>query len=195
MAFNIRDSYVAWKIRLAYRTQQERRYIKKGDRAGVEKWSKLKHEAEAMVARREKQLGRVPGARPGDPVIGTDPSSNGPPHGISETHETSGLPNYPAKDWFAPAFSPAVAPVAGVIRRFSGHDPAEGPPGGPHGPLGWSIYLAGDDGNDYFLTHMNSRNVSVGDRVVQGEQIGTVANYDKYGTPSHIHQGIHQGAV
>jgi hypothetical protein len=67
---------------------------------------------------------------------------------------------------------------------------AQGPFEGPHGPLGWSVYIQGADGRTYYLTHMGSRNVKVGQTVRQGQQIGTVANYAKYGTPSHIHMGV-----
>lgn len=126
-------------------------------------------------------------ATPGSPVTrGT---------GKGGLHETAGLPGYPAYDWFAPAGSPCVAPVAGRIRRFSGHDPKLGAVGGSGGPLGWTIYLAGDDGNDYFITHMGSRTVAVGQRVAQGQTIGTVANYHSFGRADHIHMGVHKGAV
>jgi murein DD-endopeptidase MepM/ murein hydrolase activator NlpD len=124
-----------------------------------------------------------PHARPGDPVVSSKQSEGG-------LHETSGLPGYPAHDLFAPAGTHAVAPVSGTVIRLSGHDPAQGPTQGPHGPLGYSVYIKGDDGKTYFLTHMGSRNVKPGQKVRQGQIIGTVANYDKYGTPSHIHEGV-----
>jgi murein DD-endopeptidase MepM/ murein hydrolase activator NlpD len=128
--------------------------------------------------------GISPRARPGDPVVSRKQSVGG-------LHDTMNLPGYPAHDYFAPAGSHAVAPVTGTIIRLSGHDPANGPANGPHGPLGWSVYIKGSDGRTYYLTHMGSRNVKVGQKVKQGQIIGTVANYDKYGTPSHIHMGIH----
>jgi len=106
-------------------------------------------------------------------------------------HQTEGLPGYPAHDFFAQAGSPVIAPVGGTIVRFSGHDPREGPTQGPHGPLGWSIYLKGNDGHMYYLTHLGSRTVTVGQNVRAGTTIGTVANYAKYGTPSHVHMGVH----
>lgn len=104
-------------------------------------------------------------------------------------HPTAGLDGFPAYDYFAPAGSAAVSPVDGVVVRLSGHDPKLGPIDGPHGPLGWSVYIKGADGHVRFLTHMGSRNVGVGQRVKAGETIGTVADYDRYGTPSHIHMG------
>jgi len=105
-------------------------------------------------------------------------------------HPTAGLAGYPARDYFAKPGTAAVAPVNGTVVRLSGHDPAQGPTQGPHGPLGYSVYIKGDDGHMYFLTHMGKRNVKPGQRVRSGQKIGTVANYDKYGTPSHIHMGV-----
>jgi murein DD-endopeptidase MepM/ murein hydrolase activator NlpD len=105
-------------------------------------------------------------------------------------HPTAGLAGFPARDYFAHPGTAAVAPVNGRVVRLSGHDPAQGPTQGPHGPLGYSVYIKGDDGHEYFLTHMGTRNVKPGQRVRSGQKIGTVANYDKYGTPSHIHMGV-----
>jgi murein DD-endopeptidase MepM/ murein hydrolase activator NlpD len=109
---------------------------------------------------------------------------------VGAVHQTAGLDGYPARDYFAPSGSPAVAPVSGTIVKLSGHDPRLGPIDGPHGPLGWSVYIRGDDGHTYFLTHLGSRGVTVGSTVRAGQVIGTVADYAKFGTPSHIHQGV-----
>jgi len=117
----------------------------------------------------------------GSPIPGTGPKSS--------THETGGLPGYPAFDYMAPAGSPCVAPVSGTVTKISGTNPAAGPPQGPGGPLGYSVYISGG-GKSYYLTHMGRRTVKVGDRVTQGEKIGTVANYAKFGRPDHIHQGV-----
>jgi murein DD-endopeptidase MepM/ murein hydrolase activator NlpD len=126
--------------------------------------------------------GRRTGAKAGVPVASL--TSEG---GL---HDTMGLDGYPAHDYFAPAGTAAVAPVTGKVVKLSGHDPSQGPVQGPHGPLGWSVYIRGSDGRTYYLTHMGSRNVKIGQTVRQGQQIGTVANYAKYGTPSHIHMGV-----
>jgi murein DD-endopeptidase MepM/ murein hydrolase activator NlpD len=125
----------------------------------------------------------VRGFKPGRPVA-SGTSTGG-------VHQTDGLPGFPARDYFAPAGSAAVAPVSGTVIRLSGHDPKNGPTQGPHGPLGWSVYIKGSDGKTYFLTHMGSRSVKVGDRLKAGQKIGTVADYHKYGTPDHIHMGVH----
>jgi murein DD-endopeptidase MepM/ murein hydrolase activator NlpD len=110
---------------------------------------------------------------------------------IGGQHPTEGLAGYPAHDYFAPAGSKVVAPVTGKVIKLSGHDPRRGPIEGPHGPLGWSVYIQGTDGHVYYLTHMGSRNVRVGEVVKSGTPIGTVADYARYGTPSHIHMGVH----
>lgn len=119
----------------------------------------------------------------GSPVVGGT--------SVGGAHPTSGLDGFPARDYFAPSGSTAVAPVSGQVVRLSGHDPAKGPTQGPHGPLGWSVYIRGTDGHTYYLTHMGSRTVKVGQTVRAGQPIGTVADYAHYGTPSHIHMGIH----
>lgn len=136
--------------------------------------------------------GSAGGAASGAPVKGTIVGSPLPgvkPHGA--THETAGLPGYPAYDYMGKAGEAVVAPVGGKIVRFSGHDPAAGPTQGPHGPFGYSIYLQGDDGRTYFLTHLGSRDVKVGQRVKQGVQIGTIGNYAKFGGANHVHVGVH----
>lgn len=121
---------------------------------------------------------------PGSPVPGQRP--------IPATHQTAGLLGYPAVDYFAAGGSPCVSPVTGTVTRLSGHDPSNGPTGGVHGPFGWSVYIEGG-GKIYFLTHMGARMVKVGDRVRQGQVIGTVGNYARWGGVDHIHQGVHTG--
>lgn len=106
-------------------------------------------------------------------------------------HPTAGLPGYPAHDYMAPAGTPVVAPVSGKIIKLSGHDPKQGPTQGPHGPFGWSVYVQGDDGKTYFLTHLGTRKVKLGQRVRQGAVIGSVGNYAKYGGANHVHEGVH----
>jgi hypothetical protein len=40
------------------------------------------------------------------------------------------------------------------------------------------------------MTHLGSRTCAVDDRVHIGQQLGTVADYDKYGGTSHVHGGL-----
>jgi murein DD-endopeptidase MepM/ murein hydrolase activator NlpD len=124
----------------------------------------------------------VKGALGGSPIAGEKAAKS--------DHETAGLAGYPAHDYMAKPGTRVVAPVSGKVVKLSGHDPKLGAVQGAGGPLGWSVYIEGDDGKTYYLTHMGSRNVKVGQRVKQGRGIGTVANYDKYGRPSHIHMGV-----
>lgn len=102
-------------------------------------------------------------------------------------HPTDGLPGYPAIDFFAPAGTRVLAPEAGTIHKLSGTDPSLG----PHGTgkvFGFSEYLLGASGTDYFITHLGST-AKLDQSVVAGQVIGTVADFDKYGTPSHAHIG------
>jgi murein DD-endopeptidase MepM/ murein hydrolase activator NlpD len=130
----------------------------------------------------QASTGIVKGAKPGVPVKRET--------SVGGVHETSGLAGFPARDYFAPAGSAVVAPITGKVYKESGYDPKLGAVQGAGGPLGWSVYILGKNGKRYYLTHMGSRFVKVGQRVKQGQKIGTVANYDKYGRPSHIHMGI-----
>jgi murein DD-endopeptidase MepM/ murein hydrolase activator NlpD len=104
------------------------------------------------------------------------------------THQTAGLPGYPSVDVFGNPGAAVLAPEEGVVSRFSGRDPAQG--GSPGGPYGWSIYLDAPSGR-YFLTHFGSRRVAVGQRVKQGDPLGTVCDSAVSGKPgtSHIHMG------
>lgn len=122
--------------------------------------------------------------KPGDPIPGSYQSS------VGGEHPTAGLAGFPAHDYFAKAGALVVAPVGGTIVKLSGHDPQQGPTEGPHGPFGWSVYIKGTDGRTYFLTHLGSRTVQVGQTIKAGAALGTVGNYAKYGTPSHVHMGV-----
>lgn len=146
---------------------------------------------EAQLGVNSSDLVPVPGALPGGLVKSAkagSPVAQGT--SVGPLHPTLGLPGYPAHDYFAPSGSVAVAPVSGTVTRLSGHDPAVGPTMGPHGPFGWSLYITGDNHHRYFLTHLGSVAVRAGQKVQAGQQIGTVGDYAKYGTPSHIHMGV-----
>jgi|SRR5215472_12015353 len=140
-------------------------------------------------------LGGAPKGGPAPQVTTTklaDPIGAGDLTSVGSLHPTEGLPGFPAHDFFAPAGSPAVAPVTGTIVKLSGNNPADGPTEGPHGPFGWSVYVQGDNGRTYYMTHMGSyaKGVAVGQTVKAGQPLGTVGDYAKYGTPSHIHMGV-----
>jgi len=153
----------------------------------------FKPPAMAMPSRR--LLSATPSAAPPSATPGTGFSAGAPLLGSQQTseggeHPTLGLAGYPAHDYFADAGSETVAPISGKVVKLSGHDPSAGPTEGPHGPFGWSVYIQGDDGRLYYMTHMGTRDVRVGQQVKAGQQIGTVGDYSKYGTPSHIHMGV-----
>lgn len=130
-------------------------------------------------------LPKIGQVKTGDPITGKFQTS------ISGEHPTEGLPGFPARDYMAPAGSPVVAPVSGTIVKLSGHDPSAGPTEGAHGPFGWSVYVQGTNGRTYYLTHMGSRDVKVGQTVKAGTSLGTVGDYARWtGTPDHIHMGV-----
>jgi hypothetical protein len=114
------------------------------------------------------------------------------PTTFTSTHQTAGLPGYPAVDVFGSPGTPVGSPVAGTIARFSGRPPSAGAYMGPGGPFGYSIYLNGANNRSYFLTHFGSRAVQVGQRVRQGQILGTIGDYPG-GVPDHIHEGLHGG--
>jgi peptidoglycan hydrolase-like protein with peptidoglycan-binding domain len=110
------------------------------------------------------------------------------PQDFVSTHQTAGLEGYPAIDNFAVPDTVVLAPEDGTIARLSGHDPGEGGTAG--GPYGWSIYLDSPSGR-YFMTHLATRDVAVGQAVTRGQAIGTVCDSAVSGKPgtSHVHQG------
>lgn len=107
------------------------------------------------------------------------------PASFTPTHQTAGLPGYPAIDMFAAPGTPVAAPADGLVTRLSGHDPAQG--GIPGGTYGWSIYLG-----PYYLVHFATRTVEVGERIRRGDIIGTVCDArvaHMASSLSHIHEG------
>lgn len=105
------------------------------------------------------------------------------------SHQTSGLEGYPAFDYMAPAGTAVGAPVSGKVIRLSGKDPRLG--GSPGGPLGYSVYLHGDDGKLYYMTHIDKLSVKAGQKVKQGQQIAVVANGPSSWSSPHVHMGVH----
>jgi murein DD-endopeptidase MepM/ murein hydrolase activator NlpD len=118
------------------------------------------------------------------------------PAHFKPTHQTEGLPGFPAIDCFAPAGTVVLAPLTGKVVKLSGHAPTE--QAEPGGPYGWSIYLTARDGGTYYLTHFASRTriVKLGACIGKSEPLGTVADFARATggrTPSHIHEGLHTG--
>lgn len=102
-------------------------------------------------------------------------------------------PTLDAVDFGANAGAPVVAVENGTIVHLSGHDPTLGPSDpvlGSHGPFGWSVYLKGDSGAEYYYTHLGSRSVGEGQKVQAGQTIGKVGNYAVWGGVNHVHVGV-----
>ena len=121
------------------------------------------------------------------------------PSHFAPTHETLGLPGFPAIDVFAPGGSPVAAPLAGTVIKTSGHPPkAFLRPDEYHGPYGWSIYLQTIIGV-FFLTHFGQKAINywhVGAKIRRGQYLGKIAYFSKVTngeTPDHIHEGFHAG--
>lgn len=128
------------------------------------------------------------------------------PHGynskiIQGKHPTAGLTgvlgnsatDYLAADFGADAGAPVLAVENGSIVRLAGKTPKEGPWDptlGIHGPFGWSIYLLGDSGAEYFITHLGTQEVAVNQQVIAGQRIGSVGDYASWGGANHAHVGI-----
>lgn len=113
------------------------------------------------------------------------------PATFTPTHQTGGLPGYPAIDVFAKPGAVVLAPADGLIRRLSGRPPAQG--GVPGGAYGWSIYLDAPAIGDYFLTHFATRLVVLDQQVRRGDELGTVCDAAVARMPSsasHIHEGL-----
>jgi murein DD-endopeptidase MepM/ murein hydrolase activator NlpD len=126
---------------------------------------------------------QIQGAIHYSPIPGAEPHA--------ATHPTGNLPGYPAFDYMAPAGTRVVAPVNGKVVKLSGKDPKLGGP--PGGALGYSVYIKGDNGNTYFLTHMDRIGVKVGQRIRRGTQIAVVANGPASWSSPHVHMGVHRG--
>jgi murein DD-endopeptidase MepM/ murein hydrolase activator NlpD len=121
------------------------------------------------------------------------PIPTGYPLTVEGLHPTAGLAGYEARDWMCAAGTPVVACENGTVERFSGHDPLFGPTDGVHGPFGWSIYLKGASGTDYYYTHLGSRVAKLGQVVQAGTVLGAVGDYAKWGGANHVHLGVHPG--
>jgi hypothetical protein len=111
------------------------------------------------------------------------------PRLFTPTHETAGLPGYPAIDVFGPRDHAVRLLDRGRVRRISGKSPCRG--GAPGGPAGWSLYIAADSGDDWYLTHFGALLVRVGDRITESTFLGTPLDArDAPGwSTEHIHAG------
>lgn len=107
------------------------------------------------------------------------------------THDTAGLPGFPAVDVFGKPGSRVIVDFDCTVTRLSGKSPSLGGESG--GAYGWSTYLAGPHGL-WYVTHQASRTVHVGQRLKKGDVIGTVCDASVAHMPSsdsHVHVGKH----
>jgi ElaB/YqjD/DUF883 family membrane-anchored ribosome-binding protein len=106
------------------------------------------------------------------------------PTSFKATHETAGLPGFPAVDIFGQPGTPVLAPEDGAIVRHSGH-------GGTTGQIfGWSLYFQGVSGSTYFMTHLVD--VAPLGRYKRGAVIGRISPWS--GGSPHVHVGVHRGS-
>jgi murein DD-endopeptidase MepM/ murein hydrolase activator NlpD len=108
---------------------------------------------------------------------------------VGGLHETSGLSGNWALDFICKAGLGIVAPEAGIITRFSGHDPADDE-ADRTGVYGWTTYLETPAGYTYFITHQGRRypTLRVGQHVQPGDLLGFVG--DQRFRPDHAHIGV-----
>lgn len=101
------------------------------------------------------------------------------------THETGGLPGYPAFDIMCAPGTDVIAPENGQITRVSGSSPMayDG-----DSTMGYSLHFQGDSGTKYFLTHMKDTRPE--GRYVTGKVIGHIAEWPGDRGRSHLHFGI-----
>lgn len=129
-----------------------------------------------------------------------DPVPTSPYHGSIPTHDTKGLPGFPAVDIMAPGGTTIVAPESGTIYAVSGHNLREGVSDGDI--FGLSEYLQGVSGKRYYFTHLervadpawhgdgySSRMINV----VAGQPIGSIAHWPGNEGRSHLHFGVSGG--
>jgi hypothetical protein len=112
---------------------------------------------------------------------------------VTPTHETAGLPHYPALDLFAPAGTLVVAGFYGRVRSMSGRACSLG--GKPGGSYGRSVYVYNAVRRvDRYLTHLDELYLEVGTLVWPGRRIGTICDAALAGKPgtSHVHYGTNR---
>jgi len=115
---------------------------------------------------------------------------------VGGLHRTAGLEDaqgretYWALDFICHAGLGVVAPEAGRVHKFSGHDPSDDT-ADRNGVYGWSTYILTPDGYDYFVTHQGRRypTLRVGQTVQAGDLIGFVG--DQRYRSDHAHVAVH----
>ena len=115
------------------------------------------------------------------------PHPKGSKSSVGPVHVTGGLPGNVARDFLAGGGTLVLAPQAGVVSRWSGHNPVDGVY--PGAVFGWSLYIDCADGF-YFCTHLGVRYATVGAHVRPGDVIGRVGHWPHDEGRSHTHLGF-----
>lgn len=138
---------------------------------------KLIDELEADLKPKPSRL-RFPIAAPGDIHVL-----------VGEIHQTAGLAHNWARDFICNAGLGIVSPEAGIVTRFSGHDPSDDT-ADRNGVYGWTTYVETPAGYKYFITHQGRRlpSLRVGQHVAAGDLLGFVG--DQRYRPDHAHVGV-----
>jgi hypothetical protein len=110
------------------------------------------------------------------------------PAAFRATHQTAGLPGFPAVDVFGQAGTPVLAPVGGRLV-----DVHTIPWNAQQRVGGETAYLQGSNDRTYFLTHLQG-GVPSGP-VTAGEQIGEVGAVPQGWWQPHIHEGVYRGST
>lgn len=137
--------------------------------------------AERESARRGQRASR---SAPAPRLSGRYACLVGPNHAFRDTWGAprSGGRRHKGTDVFAPMGSPSYAVTSGVVTRTSTST---------NGGLG--LYLRGDDGNEYYYSHMSSFVVRRG-RVAAGQLIARVGDTgNARGGAPHVHFEVHPG--
>ena len=108
------------------------------------------------------------------------------PKTFTPTHQTAGLPGFPAIDVFAPAGRLVMPPEGGVL-VYKHYIPWNA----TKRTGGWTVYLHGNSGDTYFLTHF--ANVRRDGRIYRFQSIGRVGEVPGHAWAPHIHEGKHKG--
>ena len=114
------------------------------------------------------------------------------PVDFAPTHETAGLPGFPAVDLFAPAGTRVLVNFRGTVRKLSGRKLSGAER--PGGAYGYSFYVRnGGNGRERYVTHLGTRSVKLGQQIEPGSFVGTVAVPPLGSRPgsAHVHLGKH----
>jgi len=155
---------------------------KEGYRADRPVWRK----AMGQLNKLEADLKAAPTKRPNlvFPIAGPDSHVF-----VGGMHPTGGLAHNWALDFICKAGLGVVAPEAGTVTRFSGHDPSDDS-ADARGVYGWTTYIETPAGYMYFITHQGRRYPTLrpGMKVQAGDLIGYVG--DQRFRPDHAHVGV-----